>query len=343
MPTVLIIIVTWNKRSDVERLLTSLAGMDYPSSAYDVLVVDNASRDGTADMVAERFPDVRLICNRSNLGGSGGFNTGLRWAYGQPEDRYDYFWLLDNDVIVHRRALVELVDVLRDHAAIGIAGSTMMRAETPWVINEMGGFMNTASGRLRFNRSGGEIAAFKHKPLGDLVGMTGAAIEAGSTGSGFVDVDYVAAASLLVKAGCARRIGLFNDYFIHFDDVEWCLRMHRSGYRCIASPTSFIWHRSSSSRTIPDQIHYYNYRNLLNMLSEYGSHRLAVDRLKVRIWIKALVLLLCGNLRTSYFHRKAIDDFNRQVTGKCTIAEPAFPVAMSLGWPRWRDIRSWFA
>ncbi|PIE67706.1 MAG: hypothetical protein CSA23_02715 [Deltaproteobacteria bacterium] len=75
MPTVLIIIVTWNKPKDVRQLLTFLKVMDYPPESCEIVVVDNAGQDGTADMVAENFPDVRLIRNDTNLGGSGGFNS----------------------------------------------------------------------------------------------------------------------------------------------------------------------------------------------------------------------------------------------------------------------------
>ena len=81
----------------------------------DILVVDNHSNDHTAEAITQLYPHIHLIVNSENLGGTGGFNTGLKWAFGQPESRYKYYWLLDNDVVVHRQTLIELVKLLEAH------------------------------------------------------------------------------------------------------------------------------------------------------------------------------------------------------------------------------------
>ncbi|OQW94160.1 MAG: hypothetical protein BWK79_07335, partial [Beggiatoa sp. IS2] len=111
-PKILIIIVTWNKKNYVLDLLASLAMQDYPIESIDVLVIDNASTDGTSEAITSQFPQVKLLCNKENLGGTGGFNTGLQWAFAQPLDYYEYLWLLDNDVLVHQQALSALVALL---------------------------------------------------------------------------------------------------------------------------------------------------------------------------------------------------------------------------------------
>lgn len=119
-PSILVIIVTWNKKDYVLDLLNSLRNLDYASSAIDTVVVDNASNDGTAEAIRELFPQVNLICNPENIGGTGGFNTGLKWAFAQPDGKYKYLWLLDNDVLVHRAALSELVNLLETLSLIHI-------------------------------------------------------------------------------------------------------------------------------------------------------------------------------------------------------------------------------
>jgi GT2 family glycosyltransferase len=98
-PSILMIIVTWNRKDYVLDLLNSLRNLDYPSSSIETVVVDNASQDGTVEAIREQFPQVHLICNPENIGGTGGFNTGLKWAFEQPEGKYQYLWLLDNDVL----------------------------------------------------------------------------------------------------------------------------------------------------------------------------------------------------------------------------------------------------
>jgi len=84
-PAVLVIIVTWNKKSYVVDLLLSLQQLSYPVRQLDILVVDNASNDGTVDVLKNDFPHIHLIENKENIGGTGGFNTGLQYAFEQPE------------------------------------------------------------------------------------------------------------------------------------------------------------------------------------------------------------------------------------------------------------------
>lgn len=100
-PKVLVISVTFNKKEYIANLLNSLKNIQY--SNFDV-VVDNASSDGTVEFVRENFPEVTLIANAENTGGSGGFNAGISYAFKQHG--YDYYWLLDNDVEVSPDALI---------------------------------------------------------------------------------------------------------------------------------------------------------------------------------------------------------------------------------------------
>ena len=128
---ILIIIVTWNKQDYVINLLNSLKHIQYPLENLDILVVDNASNDDTVKLIRQKFPTVKLICNSENLGGTGGFNTGLAWAFEQAEDTYEYLWLLDNDVVVHENALQELLNTLDQNPDAAIADSTMMQLDYP--------------------------------------------------------------------------------------------------------------------------------------------------------------------------------------------------------------------
>ena len=118
---ILIIIVTWNKKDYVIDLLNSLSAITFPGDQLDILVIDNASNDGTVEALESQFDDIQIIRNAENIGGTGGFNTGLAWAFEQAESRYDYLWLLDNDVVVHQNALTELVALLDKDPDIAIA------------------------------------------------------------------------------------------------------------------------------------------------------------------------------------------------------------------------------
>lgn len=101
---------------------------------YDLYVVDNASSDGSAEAIREKYgSQVTVLVNAENLGGSGGFNTGLRKAL---EKGYEYLYCLDNDVLVDENAMGELVEFLDTHPDSGMAGSRVYHMENPGVIQQ---------------------------------------------------------------------------------------------------------------------------------------------------------------------------------------------------------------
>ena len=314
-PRVLAIIVTWNKKKFVLDLLKSLDALDYPPNTIDVLVVDNASGDGTAEAIASRFADVRIIRNEKNLGGSGGFNTGLSWAFQQSNNHYKYLWLLDNDVLVHRKALSELITILEKKEDVAVAGSTMIQMDFPWRINEMGGFVDRGSGALVLNRHGEEVPGWRGRPLNELLAgecdLTNRLMDCRP----YMDTDYVAAASLLVRADVAKEAGLWKDFFIHFDDVEWCLRIGRMGWRVVTSARSIIWHLSAVAK-VPTWVLYYDNRNVLYMLKEHGADSAAIRRIMRRILIKSVYYSIIGKPDLGRLHVESVQDFLAGRKGK---------------------------
>ncbi len=313
-PTILIIIVTWNKKSYVVDLLNSLQKLNYSVQQLDILVVDNASSDGTVDVLKKDFPHVRLIENEENIGGTGGFNTGLRYAFEQPEEKYEYLWLLDNDVQVHRNALSELVTILEQEQDVAIAGSTMMQLTTPSRINEMGAFVDLGRGRLILNRHKEDVLGLQGKTLPELHETNIDLSEHLKHCKPSMDVDYVAAASLLIRANIAKKAGIWDDFFIHFDDVEWCLRIAEMGHRIKVSARSIIWHLPAEYK-IPTWILYYDNRNVLYMLEKHAGH----DAVKGTIsWIKkkSFYYTLLGKKDLARLHLEALDDYNQGKTGK---------------------------
>lgn len=119
-PTVCVVSVNYNGRRYLERFLQSLLTIDYPSGCYRVVLVDNASTDGSTDLVRRRFPQVRIVQAAENLGFAGGCNFGIRAS------RSDYVALVNNDTVVDPMWLRRLVDVVESDARIGLAGSKML-------------------------------------------------------------------------------------------------------------------------------------------------------------------------------------------------------------------------
>lgn len=318
-PNILVIIVTWNKKEYVVNLLHSLKQINYPSAALDILVVDNASNDGTVATLEQEFPQIKIIANSENLGGTGGFNTGLAWAFEQVEDQYDFLWLLDNDVVVHRQALAELVNTLNDNPDAAVAGSTMLQLDYPWQINEMGAFVDRYTGALILNRHFENIPGWREKSLDDLLAADVDLSQRLINCQPSMDVDYVAAASLLIRAPIAKQAGLWMDFFIHFDDVEWCLRINQMGQRVLVSSRSMIWHLSAAAK-VPSWILYYDNRNILYLLQKHSVNpEKSIKATTTYIAKKALYYALLGKQDLAELHLEAITDFNAKVMGKKAI------------------------
>ncbi len=313
-PTVLIIIVTWNKQSFVVDLLNSLQKLRYPVEQMGIVVVDNASTDGTVEVLKNDFPHIHLIENQENLGGTGGFNTGLAYAFSQPDGKYEYLWLLDNDVQVHRDALSELIAILESEQDVAIAGSTMMQLTTPWRINEMGAFVELGRGTLLLNRHREDVSGLQGKSLQELHECSIDLSEHLQQCQPCMDVDYVAAASLVIRSSVAKKAGLWDDYFIHYDDVEWCLRIARMGHRIMVSARSLIWHLPAEYK-VPSWVLYYDNRNVLYMLEKHAG----LSGIQgVRRWIrkKSLYYALLGKDDLARLHQEALDDYGQRKTGK---------------------------
>lgn len=294
-PKVLIIIVTFNKKRYVVDLLNSLKEIDYKN--YDVVVVDNASTDGTVDYIEKHFPCLYVIRNSENNGGSGGFNTGLSYAF--QRDIYKYYWLLDNDVVVSKDALRMLVKTLDENSDIAIAGSQMCQLDNPEVTNEIGAFVNLRDGCLVLNRH-----------------LT----RRRNNSKGIFNVDYVAAASMLVRADVARKAGHWEDFFIHFDDVDWCLNIKETGYRVVGVADSVIWHLSASEKPITWAL-YYDIRNVLFLLNKHASKK-AVKRFLRRNCLLAIKIELKGLTPIAEIILDAIKDFRCGKKGKKVFSLP---------------------
>ncbi len=316
-PKVLVIIVTWNKKDYVINLLDSLLDMDYPKEAMEILVVDNASTDGTAEAIKARKDNINIICNRENLGGTGGFNTGLSWAFSQPAEKYDYLWLLDNDVLVHKHALSALVQILSKHSDVAVAGSTMMQLDYPWKINEMGAGVDLEHGRLKLNRHFQEIDSWKNIPVERLRSQDIDISLQLDNCPKWMKVDYVAAASLLIRSHVARKAGLWEDYFLHFDDVEWCLRIAKMGEKVVVSAQSIIWHLSAFSK-VPSWVLYYDNRNVLYLLEKHGTPG-SISKTRRWIQMKSLYYAVLGKFDLSKLHIEALRDYRLRVMGKKNI------------------------
>lgn len=222
-PRVTIVVLTWNGRSLTLECLESLSSLEYDNA--DIIVVDNASTDGTVAAIRERYGQrVTIIENTRNLGFSIGNNVGIRRAL---DNGSDYVLLLNNDTVVDPELLDHLVAVAGASQDVGIVGPKIYYASPPDRIWFAGGEVSLSRGTSRH-------IGIRETDRGQYDAIR--------------DVDYVTGCALMASRSVFEVIGDLDPVFVaYFEDVDFCMRARQKGYRVVYVPAGRVWHRISSS------------------------------------------------------------------------------------------------
>jgi len=213
-----VIVVCYNDRAYLEPCLSCLLGQT--RRPRQVILVDNASADGSAEYVRQRFPSqVTVIANDRNSGYLGAVNIGLRHATG------DYVAVLNPDTEPGEHWLARLAAFLDDHPRVGAVTSRVVLAEQRDTINALGLDIHVAG--LGFNRGLG----------------TNNCWDGSSDGLSAFPVAGVHGASFLVRRHLLRQIApIVQDHFLYHDDVQVSWLIHMMGYQIYCVPDSIVYH-----------------------------------------------------------------------------------------------------
>jgi len=222
-PTLDIVIVSYNTRGELAACLASLAAHP-PAGLREIVVVDNASSDGSADAVRRDWPEVRLVQLDRNLGFAAANNTALR------QSQSDLVLLLNSDTVVPSGAVDALIDRLTASGAVA-AGPLLVDADGRPELSY--GPMLTPAGELR-QMLRGRLARSR-----TAIGRRYAA--------GLVarerEVDWVSGACLLVSRAAALEAGFLDErYFFYEEDVDFCAALRARGGRVLFTPAARIVH-----------------------------------------------------------------------------------------------------
>lgn len=249
-PRVFIIILNWNGMKDTVECLESVCKLDYDN--YDIIVVDNGSIDNPTQLIKEKYPRVITLCNEKNMGYAGGNNVGIKYAL---KHAAEYIWLLNNDTIVKKDSLANLVMAAEKDHNIGITGSKIFYYDTPDILW-------FAGARIDWSQGVSEHYGIGEKDCGQYDSIR--------------EVDRVTGCSMLIKKDVCYKIGLLDEeYFIYVEEVDLCVRARKAGYKCMYIPSSIIYHKESAAvLNIGNRekiFNYYNTRNFLYLISKTFS------------------------------------------------------------------------
>lgn len=248
-----IVIVSWNVRELLEACLRSIhASLEQGRISgkgelgCEIIVVDSASRDGSPQMVRQRFPNVRLFAQEENIGFVRGSNLGIR------ESRGRYVLLLNPDTEIVGQALAEMVTYMDAHPDVGIVGPRLLYPD----------------GRVQPSRRRFPTLAtafwestvlqpwFPHGHVLDRYYVRDRSDDEEQ------DVDWVIGACFLVRRAAFERAGLLDEgFFMYSEEMDWAYRIKQAGWRVIYLPTATVIHhegQSSSQVTAARDIHFHS-------------------------------------------------------------------------------------
>lgn len=248
MKKVYIIVLNWNGFEDTLECLKSIHCLSYQN--YNIVVVDNGSEDDSVSKIKNIFNNIIIIENRKNIGYAGGNNVGIKYAL---DNNADYIWILNNDTTVDKHALTAMVDLANEDPTIGMVGSKILNYNKKGIIEFVGGRLSLCDGKTLH-------IGYNEKDTGQYDELT--------------CTDYITGASLLVSASVIKDVGLMaEDYFLYYEETDWCVRARNRGYKLTISPKSIVYHKVSMSTSRTNNLLlYYMTRNRLFFLERNGRN-----------------------------------------------------------------------
>ncbi len=243
-PKIITVVLNTNRRDDTLACLESLSASTYDN--LQVMVLDNASSDGSVEAINARFPAVETVRLEHNLGYAGNNNVGIRRALAQGAD---WVFVLNEDTLVEPDCLSTLMAEAMSSPRVGVVGPMVYTFDPGQIISSAGGAIDW------------RIA------------------DAPNVGMGQVDsgqfparqVDYINGCGLLISRTAIEAAGLIDDtFFIYFEETDWCARVRQAGFEIRFVPTARMRHKApiTASAFGPSTL-YYMTRNRLRFFARH--------------------------------------------------------------------------
>ena len=220
-----IITINYNGLKDTCELIDTLPIED---ESIEVIVVDNASQEDEATIIDQRYPQVKVIRSKENLGFAGGNNLGIKSAHGK------YLFFINNDVVLqtsdirHQTSFRPLIDRLESSKKVGMVCP-----------------------KIRFTWGDNPIQFAGYTPLSKIT-MRNHAIGCGESDHGQYETahptPYAHGAAMMVKREAIEKAGLMPEcYFLYYEELDWSMMMHRAGYDIWYEPAVIVYHKESQT------------------------------------------------------------------------------------------------
>lgn len=219
MPQVSIVIVNWNRKALMAECLRSLERQTFTD--FELILVDNGSTDGSLDSLGTfRLPSITTICNPENYGFARAVNQGIKAARGR------YIALVNNDAVLDRRWLEEMLGGISRDSRVGICGCKILFLDRPHVIDKVGHLISRDG--QNYGRGHGTVDQGQYESVEEILCPDGAAA--------------------VFRAEVFESVGLLDeDFFAYTEDIDIGLRAQLGGWKCLYIPSAVVFHRQSAT------------------------------------------------------------------------------------------------
>jgi GT2 family glycosyltransferase len=218
LPLIYIILINYNGYRDTIECIQSLSKINYKN--FKIIIVDNASTNNSLDYLNEYIENCIIIQSKENLGFAGGNNLGIEYAI---KNGAEYVLLLNNDTIVEHNFLNKMTETFNISKNIGVVGCKIKYYEQ----------------KNRIWYGGGRINWFKF--IGEHYGMR--EIDKGQY-DGKYEIEFMTGCCMLISREVIKKVGLLaNEYFMYFEDVDYCVKVKDGGFRIYYNPEAVIYHK----------------------------------------------------------------------------------------------------
>lgn len=280
-PRVITVLLNTSHCEDTLACLASLRANRYEN--HHVLVLDNASTDGSVRTIKAEFPEVEIIELAENLGYAGNNNVGIRRAL---EQGADWVFVLNEDTLLAPDGLVKLVEAGEQDLQVGIVGPMVYHYDEPLVIQSAGGYLSRYYDGLHYGQNEVDHGQFSQpRP-----------------------VTWVSGCAILVRREAIEAQGMLDErFFIYYEETEWCLRLAKAGWVILHTPWARLWHKGVQLDYRPrPSVTYYFTRNRFLMLALQGVSPVIWARVFGRVLLTVVSWTVKPRWRAMRPHRDAM-------------------------------------
>lgn len=275
IPLVSVVIPTRNRKNKLLRLINSILQSNYPKSRLEIIVIDDASTDGTYEEIKRRFKNINVLRNEKRTFLAFSRNKGIKNSKGK------YIFLIDDDNVVHKDAIKELVRIYEENKSlpIGIVAPIMYYLKEPNIIWCVSIKRNMITSLTKFIGKG-EIDTGQYNRL---------------------IRSYEFPNAFMLSKEIVNKVGLFNDKELPFmyDEADFGERVRRLGYMVVCNPKAKVWH------DVPLELKGYSFYRSSDHAFFLGRNRIVFHK-KYSKWWQFLIFILIFNWLFTLYYLKVI-------------------------------------